>query len=66
MSKDEFDDLKEGMKINFEVNQPPKKQALVSNSFLANQMRKVRAVKSIIKFEIEKNDIFELNTEGKT
>jgi hypothetical protein len=65
LNKDDFEDVKEGMKINYEVNQQPKKEAVISNTFLINQVRKVRAVHSIIKFEIEKNDVFELNTAGK-
>lgn len=64
MNKDDFEDVKAGMKINYEVNQQPKKEAIVSNTFLINQTRKVRAVQHIIKFEIEKNDIFELNNAG--
>lgn len=64
MNKDDFEDVKEGIKINYEVNQQPKKEATISNTFLANQARKVRAVQHIIKFEIEKNDIFELNNAG--
>jgi hypothetical protein len=64
MNKEDFEDVKEGMKINFEVKQQPKEKALVAHSFLVNQKKKVRAVKSIIKFDVEKNDIFELNTEG--
>ena len=64
MNKDDFEDPNEAVKINLEVKEQPKKQTLVTNTFLANQRRKVRAVKHIIKFEIEKNDIFELNTSG--
>lgn len=65
MNKDDFEDPNEGVKINLEVKEQPKKQALVTNTYLSNQKRKVRAVKHIIKFEIEKNEIFELNTSGK-
>lgn len=64
MNKDDFEDVKEGMKINYETTQQPKRDTVVSNALLINQLRKVRAVQSIIKFEIEKNDVFELNNAG--
>jgi hypothetical protein len=64
MNKGDFEDVKEGMKINYESAQQPKKDTVVSNALLMNQIRKVRAVQSIIKFEIEKNDVFELNNAG--
>ena len=50
------------MKINFDEGQAASKDpVLVDQAVIYRQMQKVFAVKQVIRFEVERNDVFELS-----
>lgn len=54
--------MKEGVKINFDEGQAASKDpVLVDQAVIYRQMQKVFAVKQVIRFEVERNDVFELS-----
>ena len=62
--QDDFEDVKAGVQIKFTENNNDQQAdyGIMDQSLIYQQMNKVFAVKQLIKFEVESNEVFEIST----